>query len=120
MLKNSLLFTLSDNLVKAVYKCTLGLPYKYQSSLGDQLRRACLSIVLNIVEGGAQFTIKEKTRYLRISFASLKETKYLIYFAYDLKLLENNDFVNFKSEINHLARILYGLIRKNYQSIRNK
>ncbi len=108
---------MSDDLVKNIYKYTLDFPYKYQSSLGDQLRRASLSIVLNIVEGGAQFTLKERTRYLRISYASLKETKYLIYFTNDFTLIKSNEFLKVKDDINQLARILYGLIRKNRQSI---
>lgn len=118
MIERNLLFNNADTLTKKIYKSSLDFPYRFQSSIGDQLRRACLSVVLNLVEGGAQFMIKEKTRYLRISYASLKETKYLIYFAYELKLLNDKDFNEFKNEINQLARILYGLIRKNIRIIR--
>lgn len=117
MVENNLIFNKSDSLVKNIYKSTIEFPYKYQSSIGDQLRRSSLSIVLNIVEGGAQFLLKERTRYLRISYASLKETKYLIYFANNFALIENDLYLKVKDDINQLARILYGLIRKNRQNI---
>ena len=117
MVENNLLLNKSDSLVKNIYKSTIEFPYKYQSSIGDQLRRSSLSIVLNIVEGGAQFRLKERARYLRISYASLKETKYLIYFANNFTLIEKDIYLKIKDDINQLARILYGLIRKNRQSI---
>jgi len=113
---NNLIFLKSDNLSKKIFKQTLHLPYKYQSSVGDQLRRASLSIILNIVEGGAQFKIKERLRYTRIAFASLKETKYLIYFLKEFKLITDNIFEEIKNEIEELAKILYGYLRKHKQT----
>jgi four helix bundle protein len=110
MKQRSLLFDLADNISKSIYSITLDFPYKHQSSIGDQLRRASLSIVLNIVEGGTKQSDKEKTQYRRISFGSLKETKYLIYFCYEMKLINDNYYKEIMNKINKLAAILYGLI----------
>jgi len=116
MLLNNLIFLKSNTLSKKVYKQTLNLPHKYQSSIGDQLRRVSLSIILNIVEGGAQFKIKERLRFTRIAFASLKETKYLIYFLKEFNLIEERFHREIKDEINELAKILFGYLRKHKQT----
>ena len=107
MYKKNLLFDKANPLVKSIYKTTLNLPYKYQSSIGDQLRRACLSIVLNIVEGGARKGVKERRQFNSISYSSLKETKYLLYFMNEMKLIEAEIYEKLASDCNELARILY-------------
>lgn len=108
----SLLFDIANNLAKAIYKLTLDMPYKYQSSIGDQMRRSSLSVVLNIVEGGARKGLKEKRHASNIAFGSLKETKYLLYFAHDLGLLDSKEYSSTMLEVNKLAAILYGLLYK--------
>ncbi|GIW64684.1 MAG: hypothetical protein KatS3mg092_0617 [Patescibacteria group bacterium] len=112
MEKKNLLFNLADNITKKTFKLTLDFPQKFQYSLGDQLRRSCLSIVLNIVEGGARLSQKEKKQFLNIAFGSLKETKYLLYFSNDLRLIKKEDFEKLVDEINHLAKLIYGLLYK--------
>ncbi len=112
MEEKNLLFNLADKISKSIYKTTLDFPYKYQSSIGDQFRRSSLSIVLNIVEGGAKQTIKEKNQYRKIAFGSLKETKYLIHFSYEMKLIDEGYYKEIMKEINKLATIIYGLIHK--------
>lgn len=113
MNNKNLLFTLADELTKKIYKISLVFPYKFQSSLGDQLRRAILSVILNIVEGGASVSEKERNRFRKIAFSFLKESKYLAYFANDLELIEKNNYRNLMIEINRLAGLLYGLIHRN-------
>lgn len=110
MMKGYLLYDIADELVKIIYQRAIKLPFTYQSSIGDQLKRASLSIVLNIVESGARRSIKEKKQLLSISFGSLKETKYLIYFLYELKLIDKDFYLLVLEKINHLAKILYGLL----------
>ena len=84
---NNLLFTLADPLAKEIYKFTFLLSQKYQFSIGEQLRRSSLSVVLNIVEGYARKSDKEKKHFYHISFGSLKETQYLLKFIEDLELI---------------------------------
>lgn len=110
--QKNLIFDLADSLVKIIYKKTLDFPFKFQSSLADQLRRASLSIVLNLVEGGARISLKEKRQFLNIAYSSLKETKYLVNFAYEFKLISEKDFKEIFEKINRLAAILYGILYK--------
>lgn len=110
MTGKSLLFDISDNLVKKIYKSTLRFPYRDQSSIGDQLRRASLSIVLNIVEGGARLSSREKRQFLNISFSSLKETKYLVYFSKEMNLIDLILYEELMADINKLAKLMYGIL----------
>lgn len=115
MNKKNLLFNLADELSFLIFKKTLGFDYKYQSSIGDQLRRASLSITLNLVEGGAKSTEKEKNQYRKIAYSSLKETKYLVHFCKRLNLIDEDFYEEIMEKINTLAKLLYGLIRKHSQ-----
>lgn len=110
MEEKSLLIERADPVVKTIYRATLLFPYKYQSSIGDQLRRSSLSVILNIVEGGARKSAREKQQFLNISFGSLKETKYLVEFSYEFKLLQQDPFRNIMIDLNNLAKIMYGLL----------
>ncbi len=113
MEKKYLLFDKADSFVKKIYRFTLKFPQKYQFSIGEQLRRASLSIILNIVEAGARKSIKENRHLLSIAFGSLKETKYLLYFSNELSLITGNELHDVLLQVNELARILYGILYKN-------
>ena len=116
MEKKNLLFQLADKISKEGFKISLLLENKFQYSISDQLRRSSLSIVLNIVEGGARTSTKEKRQFLNIAFGSLKETKYLLYFIKELSLIDDKEIFklieNLLVDINHLAKLLYGLLYK--------
>jgi len=95
---------------KAVYLFTLNLPQKYQFSLGEQLRRSILSVPLNITEGNARLTDKEKRQFLNIAFGSLKEAKYTLFFCKDIGLIECNEYNTLYMRLDELSRILYSII----------
>lgn len=103
---------IADGLVKQIYKQTLNFSYKHQSSIGDQLRRSSLSIVLNIIEGGARRSVKERKHLNNIAFGSLKETKYLIHFCKEMVLIDGEFYSLIMGRIDELARILYSLVYK--------
>lgn len=106
----NLLFKLADDISKESFKITLSFPKKFQFSLADQLRRSSLSIVLNIVEGGARISTKEKKHFLSIAFGSLKETKYLLYFCKEFSIGEEDKINDILEKINRLAKLIYGLL----------
>jgi four helix bundle protein len=111
--ENNLFFKLADSSVKIIFKKTLDFPYRYQSSIGDQLRRSSLSVVLNIIERGARSSFKEKRHFLSITFGSLKETKYLLAFAKELKLIEEELYLKTNQNLNRLGSLIYGYLLKN-------
>ena len=46
--------------------------------LREQLLRACSSIALNLAEGNAKRSVKEKKRYYQTAYASLQECKTIL------------------------------------------
>ena len=82
-----------------LYKKSKGqkLPYFLKS----QLERAASSIVLNLAEGSARTSKKERARFYVIAFASLREVQALIEMEDSLKRLE--------SSADQLAANLYKL-----------
>jgi len=59
--------------VRKVFRLIEIIPKDYQYSLGDQLKRAALSIVNNIAEGSGKISKKEKAHFYRIAMNSARE-----------------------------------------------
>jgi len=70
-----------DRYVMLVYEITKHFPADERYGVTSQLRRAALSVLLNYIEGFARFRTKVNIVFLETSFASLKESEYLTYFA---------------------------------------
>lgn len=64
----------SKEYYKDILQILSQLDRKYQFSIGDQLRRSTLSVVLNIAEGSAKKSDKDFCRHLQYSVASINET----------------------------------------------
>ena len=66
---------------------------KLPSHLKDQLNRAALSICLNLAEGSAKPSIKEKRRFYAIAFGSCRETQALLEITGQAELFKLSDRV---------------------------
>lgn len=62
------------NLVMEIYRLVKLLPNDEKFVMIDQLKRACISVVLNIAEGTGSLGDKEFKSFLRIALKSLYET----------------------------------------------
>jgi len=81
--------------VKWVYQITKNFPREEIYGVTSQMRRATLSIILNYIEGYARrrgSNCKTYNNFLRISYGSLKESKYLLYFSYDIGYIDKKDY----------------------------
>jgi len=58
---------------KKIYKLNKGLPPEEKYNLGDQMRRASLSLTNNIAEGHGRYHFQENIQFCRISRGSLME-----------------------------------------------
>ncbi len=58
---------------KKIYKLIKGLPPEEKYNLGDQMRRAALSLTNNIGEGHGRYHFQENIQFCRISRGSLME-----------------------------------------------
>lgn len=70
-----------DGFVHEVFDVAASFPRGEIYITTSQIKRAALSIVLNYTEGYARFKKKNQLNFLEISYGSMKETKYLLYFA---------------------------------------
>ena len=114
--KENPLFIKEDLFAKEVYKITQDFPKDEMYSLTSQLRRAGLSVILNIVEGFARWSDqnsksdKEFKRFLIISFGSLKESRYLLYFAKEQKYFEEKEYEQILDLSNEVSKIIWRII----------
>ena len=88
-----------------IFQKTLLWPTKYQFNLTDQLRRAALSISLNIAEGSSR-TKKEFKRFLCIARGSCFECVPLIEIAYKQKLLSTKERFEWYNHSVTLAKMI--------------
>src|SRR5207302_9704943 len=94
--------------LKAARSC----PEYAQEVLGDQLRRACYSVPLNIAEGSTRRGTREYRRYLDTAWASLAEVQTALEIARDVGYLEPADFGRLEALAVETSKTLYGLLRK--------
>ena len=96
-------------LAKMVYGVQKQLPKAEIYGLGDQIRRAAVSIPSNIAEGFGRDTEKEFRHFLSIARGSLFETKT------QLQLAESLGYLTIDSELlalfSEVAKLINGLCR---------
>lgn len=97
----------------AIYKTTEQFPKEEKYLLTDQLRRAALSIPLNIAEGyGKKMNQADFRRYLLMALGSNNEVTVLIDFAKDLELIDDEVYRKAKSEYEEIGKMLTGFIKE--------
>lgn len=99
------------NLTIDINQATDDFPKEHRFALTDQIHRAALSIASNIAEGAARQTKKEFANYLHIAQASLSELDTHLEVAKRLKLLEDGQWATLDARMNHIDKLLSGLIR---------
>ena len=77
----------------------------------QQLRRAALSVVLNIAEDCSRKSEAERKRYFEISRGSIIEIDAALDIAFELKYLEGYDTQNLNLSMVNSFKILTGLIK---------
>lgn len=110
--KQNPLFVKADLLAKEVYTVTHSFPKEEMYGITSQVRRAALSVILNIIEGFARQTTAEYRRFLLISFGSLKETKYLLYFSKEQRYISNENYKKTIELAEEVSKILWSITKK--------
>jgi len=81
-------------------------------SFRDQIRRAALSIILNIAEGSAKKSDIEFARFLEISIGSLNEVVACLDIMKELGKINNQEYDDLLLKSENLAKQLGGFIKK--------
>jgi len=91
-----------------VFERTRKFHWEYQSSLGDQMRRASLSICNNIAEGNRK-SPKSKRQFYEYALDSARECIPMITLAVKQKQLSRQDEDYFRDECIQIGNMLYKL-----------
>lgn len=96
-----------------IYKITKNFPAEEKFALIDQMRRSAQSVPMNIAEGNAKRSQKDKARYFEIGIGSLDELHCQCRIALGLEYI---DQVIFEKANDHIHRVSY-LLNKLRSSI---
>ena len=99
---------LSDRLADALPK---GRGY-----LADQLRRASLSICLNIAEGAGEFAHAEKARFFRMARRSGTECVAIEHACQVLGIVAAEDSARMRSLLDRVVAMLTGMVRREVEA----
>ena len=102
----------SFELVKVLYHFTQSFPIEERFGLVSQIRRAGVSVPVNIAEGAARKGNKKFVHFLYISLGSLTELDTLILLSRDLNLISVGNANEVLEEIDLIGKLIFGLIRK--------
>lgn len=80
--------------------------------LGDQLRRAALSICLNIAEGAAKYSDKEFRRFVENALGSTGECRACIDIALENKLISVEAYKEAVERLESITKQLGGLSKR--------
>ena len=86
-------------------------PVDERFALCDQLRRAAMSIPINIAEGFGRFSSKEKAHFIQIAFGSLNEVMCELELSLDEGYITQEQLTNMESLILSVKRQLAVLHR---------
>jgi four helix bundle protein len=99
------------NLCREVYSATFHPRFTGDFALKDQVRRAAISIMLNIAEGFARQTNNEFRQFLYIAHGSSAEVQCALYIALDQHYIDQNHFEQLYRSADDISRMPAGLIR---------
>ena len=98
-------------LVGDVYKATSSGRFEKDFGLKDQIRRASVSVMLNIAEGFARRGDKQFGQFLHIAQGSVAEVQSALYIALDQKYINEDSFHGIYDQCAEISKMLSGLIK---------
>jgi four helix bundle protein len=114
--KKLIVWQKADKFAYTVYVSTKNFPKEELYGITSQLRRAVLSIPLNIVEGYGRQGKKELIQFFNYALGSLAETKYLLEFCYRLKYLKKKEYEELEESAGEVGKLLWSF----YKSIKKE
>ena len=96
-------------LVKLIYQLQRKFPKEEYYALGDQVRRAAVSITANLAEGSGRVSVKEKIHFVEISFGSMMEAFCELQTACDLGYITDEKLNEIRPLFTDVAKMLSGL-----------
>ena len=98
-------------LASMVYDALERPPFKKDLSLGDQLRRAAISVMANIAEGFGSQSNKEFIRFLYIALRSCSELQSHLYLGLDRESVDKEQFDKLFHQSDLVRHLILGFIK---------
>ncbi len=97
----------------AIYRMTEGYPEEEKYGITSQMRRAAVSITLNIAEGNAKRESQQEfKRFLMMALGSANEMSVLIDFSKDLGYIGDEMYLKAKEEYEEIGKMLRVFIQR--------
>jgi four helix bundle protein len=107
------IYGISRQFVFECYRLTKKLPAEEKFGMITQIRRAALSVHLNIAEGASRRSAAERKRYYEVSRGSVIEIDAALDIADDLKYLAEIETGNLGQSMINCFKLLTGMIGPN-------
>ena len=104
-------FKLSHDVALEIYKLTLTFPKGETYGLVSQLRRCCVSINSNLVEGAGRASSGEFKQFIGIARGSAAELEYQIEISRDLEYIEEKKAKELIVKTNRILMMLSKLLK---------
>ena len=118
--RNINVYHLAYDFVLAIYKHTKDFPKLEEQNITSQIRRASVSIPLNIAEGSAKASNREFAYYLNVAYASAKEVEVLLCLCKDLKYFSNNTYYTLNQQLDEVNAKLFLFLRNIEERVNSK
>lgn len=102
--KDLVAYQRAKTLVKEVYDLQRKFPNYEIYAMGDQVRRAVVSVTSNIAEGNSRGTYPDKIHFMEMAYASMMEVHSQMDCACDLGYIT-------KEELDHLENTIVGVVK---------
>lgn len=97
--------------MKDIYDITRSGGFSKDYSLKDQIRRAGISVILNIAEGFCRKSHNEFKQFLFFAHGSTGEIQSALYIALDQKYIDEVKFNDIFAKCEEVSKIISGLIK---------
>jgi four helix bundle protein len=104
-------FQRAHRLVLEVYRFSEGCPKAERFGLTAQMRRAAISIPLNLAEGSRRLPRKEYRQFVSIARGSAGEPSYCLLLARELGYMDGEGYERLSGEAEGIGKMLTALLR---------
>lgn len=99
-------YKMSHELTLEIYKLTGMFPETEKYGLISQMRRASMSIPMNLMEGGHRLNTGEYRQFVGIARGSAGELKYQLVLSRDLGYLNENHYPGLREKAESISKML--------------
>ena len=103
-------FRLSYDLVLDVYKIVDKI--EGEKDFVSQVKRAVVSVPLNIAEGCSRFSKRAFLQFLSYSYGSLRELEVLFMLGMDLKFIKEEEYLEIEEKRDKVSKKLFLFMKK--------